>query len=190
MQSSDPGEVIRRDFAQLSVPATDRWLPPTRAQERRAGPSRLRTVMVFAAALIVGVGIGQEIQQQRSDDAGPAAAATPTNVRLTREEGEARVRALTGIVVRLERLESKLVTRTDLDRAGLMMAGAGDSRGAWIVAAAGELRPAFGASTKTFPWMLFVVDADSGAILTTHAGEAGAWPSLWERIPERCCSPS
>src|SRR5687767_6058901 len=102
MHSPDPGDVLRRDFALVPLPPSNSWVPARQPAWRPTRTSRLFTSVVFVSALVLGVGIGLGIEQVRPRDAGPAAAATPTDVVLTRNDAESRARGLTGVVARVD----------------------------------------------------------------------------------------
>ncbi len=101
----------------------------------------------------------------------------------------ARVRGLSGEVLRVDRIEAKRVRWSDFEAAARTGSVQADDREVWIVAVAGEVRPQF-ARGQTFPWGIYVIDTKSDDVLGMTAGD-GTWPPYFDGLRDlAAASPS
>jgi hypothetical protein len=161
----------------------------------------LAAIPVLAAALVVALVVAQQLvsfraaQQDRSNVGAapsapslPAATLDPAVLGGARSAVIARIRALSVEVSRVDRIEAKLMRRSDFERVQPSGSAQLDgSRWIWAVAVTGEIRPQFGHGT-TFSWGVFLVDAQNGDMLGLVAG-AGTWPSYFDALPDALPNP-
>jgi hypothetical protein len=192
-------DIFRRDFDSLPLPPRGEWLPVV---SRRRWLRALAAIPVLAVALVVAFIVAQQLvsyraaQQDRSSvGAAPSAPSLPTAtldpavLGGARSAVIARIRALSGEVSRVDRIEAKLMRRSDFETR-VQPSGSAQfdgSRWIWAVAVAGEIRPQFGHGT-TFSWGIFLVDAQNGDILGLVAG-AGTWPTYFDALPDALPNP-
>ena len=114
--------------------------------------------------------------------ASPSPLASPLQVRILGPEALSAVLRLTTEVHRVDRIEVKLVTRGEFERAQPSGAASFDeSAPVWVVAVAGEISPQF-ARGATFTSASFLVDANNGSIIGVTA-RAERWPAYFDALP-------
>jgi hypothetical protein len=189
-------DVFRRDLDSLPLPPRAEWLP---ALSNRSPFRALLAIPAIAVALVVAVVVAHELtsyralEQQRSNvGAGPTtppgATIDPSVLGGARSAVIARIRALSAEVIRVDRIEAKLMQRADFER--VQPSGSAqidNSRWVWAVAVAGAIQPSFGRGS-TFPWGVFLVDAQNGDMLGLVAG-AGTWPAYFDTLPDALPNP-
>jgi hypothetical protein len=192
-------DIFRRDFDSLPLPPRGEWLPVV---PPRRWLHALAAIRVLAAALVVAFVVAQQLvsfraaEQDRSNVGAapspvspPAATLDPAALGGARSAVIARIRALSAEVSRVDRIEAKLMRRSDFERVQQSTASQlfDGSRWVWAVAVAGEIRPQFGHGT-TFSWGVFLVDAENGDMLGLVAG-AGTWPAYFDALPDALPNP-
>jgi hypothetical protein len=114
--------------------------------------------------------------------ASPSPLASPLQVRILGPEAISAVLRMTAEVHRVDRIEVKLVTRGEFERAQPSGAASFDeSAPVWVVAVAGDISPQF-ARGATFTSASFLVDANSGSIIGVTA-RAERWPAYFDALP-------
>jgi hypothetical protein len=190
-------DIFRRDLDSLPLPPRADWFPARSGQ----GPWRgFVAIPALVIALLVAAVLAHELtsfralEQERSKvgSAGPTtppgATIDPSLLGGARSAVIARIRALSGEVIRVDRFEAKLMRRSDFEHAQPSGSAQFDpNRWVWAVAAAGEIRPQFGHGA-TFPWGVFLVDAQNGDMLGLVAG-AGTWPAYFDALPDALPNP-
>lgn len=198
MRDTTIDEIFRRDFDSLPLPPRAEWLPVV---PRRRPLQALTAIPVVAVAFVLAFVIAHELvsyraaQQERSNVGAASSPTTPPGATLdplllggARSAVIARVRALSGEVTRVERIEAKLMRRSDFERVQPSGSAQFDpSRWVWAVAVAGEIRPQFGHGAP-FSWAVFLIDAQNGDMLGLVAG-GGPWPADFDALPDALPSP-
>lgn len=105
---------------------------------------------------------------------------------IARAEIVERVSALSGIIRRVDRIDSKRVLTGQLPEEGY--ARGSPDREVWVVAIAGEVRPQL-ARGETFRWGVFFEDARTGEGLGTLAG-GDEWPTFFDALQDRASRPA
>jgi hypothetical protein len=186
-------DIIRRDFDSLPLPPRTEWLPVVHQRRRLQA---LAAIPVIAVALVLAFVIAHQIvsyraaQLERSNVGAAASAMTspgatldPAGVGGARSAIIARIRALSGEVLSVQRIEAKLMRRSDFEHVQPSGSAQYDgNRWIWTVAVAGEIRPQF-AHGATFPWGVYLIDAQSGDVLGLLAG-SGSWPAYFDALPD------
>ena len=114
--------------------------------------------------------------------ASPSPLASPLQVRILGPEAMSAVLRLSAEVHRVDRIELKLVTRGEFERAQLSGAASFDEKApVWVVAVAGEISPQF-ARGATFTSASYLVDANTGSIIGVTAG-GERWPAYFDALP-------
>jgi hypothetical protein len=197
MREKTIDDIFRRDLDSLPLPARTEWLP---VNPQRHGLRALAAIPLFAATLVLAFVVSHQIvsyraQQERSNVGAEPSATTPPGATLdpaylggARSAIIGRIRALSGEVLSVERIEAKLMRRSDFERVQPSGSAQFDAnRWIWTVAVAGEIRPQF-AHGATFPWGVFLIDAQSGDILGLLAG-SGSWPAYFDALPDALPNP-
>ena len=81
----------------------------------------------------------------------------------------ARVRGMSGEILRVDRIAAKKMRWSDFENVAHTGNLQADDRVIWAVAVAGEIRPQF-ARGQTFSWGVYVIDAQTGDINGLNAG--------------------
>jgi hypothetical protein len=175
-------DLFRRDIDRLPLPTESRWTP------REAPPHRpARWVLgaslagAVAVGLVLGVGIASYRSHERVEVGSPAPiVAMP----ITRKEVIDQFSRPTAEAPTVTRVEAKLMTRAEFERAQLNGGSAGVDRAVWVwvVAVAGQVRPQFGHGTS-FPSATYLVDANSGSVIGLNADNAN-WPTYFDSLPD------
>jgi hypothetical protein len=105
-------------------------------------------------------------------------------VAITRKEVIEQFSRPTAEVPTLTRVQAKLMTRAEFERAEINGGSAGVDRAVWVwvVAVAGQVKPQFGHGTS-FPSATYLVDANSGSIIGLNADNA-SWPTYFDYLPD------
>jgi hypothetical protein len=113
--------------------------------------------------------------------ASPAAASSPTGD--VRADIVARVRGMTGEILRVDRIVAKRMRWSDFEKVAHTGNLKVDDRMIWAVAVSGEIRPQF-ARGQTFSWGVYVIDAQTGDINGLNAGREN-WPPYFDALPDQ-----
>jgi hypothetical protein len=193
MNDLDPRlrQFVERAVAQ--IPAS-----PPLVVRTRTGTKAIATAAAALLFLVAAVGGGALLIEARNLVASHAASAEPTTTidgrdlaslplasgaSDPRSEVIARVRGLSGEVVRVDRIEAKQMRWSDLEKSAHTGNALVDDRQIWAVAVAGEIRPAFGHG-QSFSWGVFIIDARTNDIYGLNAGH-GSWPPYFEGLPDQ-----
>jgi hypothetical protein len=162
----------------------------------------VRGVVVLALALAT-VAAGSALASRRNDVAAPAtipsaspstAAISPVRASVTRAQVIALVSSFQSEVIRIDRIEAKLVPWDEfapvgmgVDRTGGPAHGGGvPIPGVWAVAVAGELRPNMGdlRPQLTYPWALYGIDPIRRSVATLKVDAGGSWPPGFDGLSD------
>ena len=104
---------------------------------------------------------------------------------IAKNDAIAQVRGLSANVIRVDRIEAKLVTYRDIAGFDPPMAEKAFAPGApmWAVAVSGDVRTSAGDRLK---WGVWFIDARSGLIAGFRGdqGQAFTWPFFWDDLPD------
>lgn len=125
---------------------------------------------------------------QRPTDETTAVTASPTAAgSLPPGDGRAdivaRVRGMSGEILRVDRIAAKRMRWSDFENLAHTGNLQVDNRVIWAVAVAGEIRPQF-ARGQTFSWGVYVIDAQTGDINGLNAGGEN-WPPYFDALPDQ-----
>ncbi len=162
----------------------------------------VRGVLVLALALAT-VAAGSTLASRRNEVAAPTtipsaspstAAISPVRASVTREQAIALIRSFQSEVIRIDRIEAKLVPWDEfapvgmgVDRTGGPAHGGGVPIPAvWAVAVAGELRPNMGDlhPQLTYSWALYGIDPIRGRVATLKVDASGSWPPGFDGLSD------
>ena len=171
--------IFRQDIDRLPLPDERLWIP-----QKVARPVWF-AIPALIAAIAAGLVGAMVIGSQRASE--PSVATSPNEivrVAITRQQVVAQFSRVTAEVPNLTRVEAKLTTRGEFERAQPNGGSVGVDQDAWIwaVAVAGRIVPQFGHGAE-FPSAIYQVDAQSGAIVGLSAGRE-AWPSYFATLPD------
>jgi hypothetical protein len=198
MREGTINDIFRRDLDSLPLPPRAEWFP---ALPRRSPLRALAAIPLLVVALTVTVVIAHELasyralEQQRSNVGATGSATSPPGATLdpvvlsgARSAVIGRIRELSLELLRVERIEAKLMQRSEFERVQPSGSAQIDgNRWIWAVAVAGEIRPPVGRGA-TFPWGVYLVDAQSGDMLGLVAG-SGSWPAYFDALPDALPNP-
>jgi len=111
----------------------------------------------------------------------PAAASSPAGD--ARADIVARVRGMTGEILRVDRMAAKRMRWSDFENVAHTGNLQVDDRMIWAVAVSGEIQPQF-ARGQTFSWGVYVIDAQTGDINGLSAGREN-WPPFFDVLPDQ-----
>ena len=135
---------------------------------------RPRIYLLVTALALAAVGAGVGLMQSVN---APPTAAPP----VSRQQVLDAAKAQKGVALRIDRIESKLVTWHDVQVArhqtSDFVASLTPNQQLWVVAMAGDFAPQL-ASGEHYTWAVSVYDASSGLQVATYAGP-GAWPAFF-----------
>lgn len=162
----------------------------------------IRGVLVVALALAT-IAAGSALAARRSDVATPGAAPSaspstapisPVRASVTREQAIALVRSFQAEVIRVDRIEAKLVPWEEFAPVGMGVdrsGGPAHGRGVpipavWAVAVAGDLRPNMGDlhPQLTYAWALYGIDPIQGYEATLKVDVTGSWPPGFDALAD------
>ncbi len=139
-----------------------------------------RPLIAVIAAVVLATGV----YLATSPSADAAGSALPA---VSRAQAIARTQQLKAELLRVDRIEARLTTFAALQQAE----GSGDvvkeiapTTLVWVVASAGEYRPAFGRG-NVYPWGIVVIDATTQQPIASFAGPKGSWPAFFDRIVDQ-----
>lgn len=121
-----------------------------------------------------------------------APGAVPTSV--TRDQAIALVRSLTNEVLRVDRIEARLVPWSEFEPVGMGVdrtgakAGQGEfpPQSVWAVAVAGDAYPNMGDRVPRvhYPWALYGINARLLQVASLKVGDSGTWPPGFDALAD------
>jgi len=136
-------------------------------------------------AIAVGLLLGIAVASYRSPEPLVVASSAPVvTVPVTRQQVIDRFSRPTAEAPTVTRIQAKLMTREEFERAQVNGGSAGVDRTlwVWVVAIAGRVTPQFGHGI-TFPSATYLVDASTGSVLGLNAGSE-SWPAYFDVLPD------
>ena len=164
-----------------------------------SAPSFLGRIVVAAMTAVVALSCSDSsdpIDVNTAASGEPSQATQPTGEpAMSRAEAEQKVREATARFTRIDRLESKLLTYGEFQKAQQEVEGATDitpairpDRRIWFVAVGGQFSPGkarAGREPQTYPWGYVIYDADTKEGISAGGGPKGTWPPYFDRMPDR-----
>lgn len=144
--------------------------------------------LLLALALIAAASLTSSVLQAQSTVTAAPLSAPP----VTREQAIAAARASTAIAQRIDQIDAKLTTFSELQAArnasNETFAGFSPGQEIWVVAIRGDFVPQLGRGVRG-TWGVFLTDAVTGKTIGTLAGSDGSWPDFFARITDRAPVP-